>query len=70
MRHRRSPRRALLPSTALSQRQKMNLTPTANGHDDSPPRNMVLRLRRTRLTSRDGRLSVVANQVQGTTQFL
>jgi len=29
MRHRRSPRRALLPSTALSQRQKMNLTPTA-----------------------------------------
>jgi len=34
-----------------------------HGHDDSPPRNMVLRLRRTRLTSRDGRLSVVANQV-------
>jgi len=40
MRHRRSPRRALLPSTALSQRQKMNLTPTASLRAQSDGRDL------------------------------
>jgi len=33
-----------------------------HGHGVSPPRNIAPRLRRRRLISRDGRLSVVANQ--------
>ena len=52
-----------VPLDELRHRQPHLELHLVHGHAGSPPRNVAPRLRRARLTSRDGRLSVVANQV-------